>query len=290
MFRNVQCLKESSKMWTLTTFAYEIDRSHMDKRLQRPFSSIVARLLAILSHLDKTDCIVRVYCDDHDLYDRLVRDFPRVETVLRPVQTWPAYSFEAEMKRIVHNKVNGKNPEHISSDYSLIVLSKLDALLETAQIYPDATHMWLDAGYRWDISKLDKPYWPSLAHIYVPVKHFPFKFKNKYFGGCWGGSSRALLSLRKAYDELLPVLLQEGQPFTEETLMYRIHTQYPELFYNVNLHSTGPIPIGNLAEMIPFMVAGGEHSKMRKALSPYDMVLIVLAILCFVYLRPKLLH
>jgi hypothetical protein len=271
-------------MWTLTTFAYEIDRSLMPKQFQRPFSNIVSRLCTILDFLEQTDCIVRVYCEDQQLYDKLRIEFPKAEIVLKPLHTFPIFAIRSEVQAIVDRVKQGKYPEQLSADYSLIVLSKIDAMLETAAIYPDATHMWLDGGYRWDISALSDPYWPSLSQIYVPVKRFPLQFQNKFFGGCWGGSSRALMALKQAYEEFIPVLLKEGLPFTEETLMFRIHLAHPSLFYEVHMESKGFFPVGNLERMIFFMVAGHTHYNLRHMVSVYDIAALVL-VLSFVWFR-----
>jgi hypothetical protein len=267
-------------MWTLTTFAYEIDRSKMPQKYQRPFSDICEKLFAILNQLKGSDCVVRVYCDDEVLF-KVLKDYHWVETIRKPLHTWPAFAFTQEMQQIVDNFDNGTYPEQVSAQYSMAVLSKLDAMLETAQKYPELMHMWLDAGYRWDVSELNAPYWPSISQIYVPIKRFPLETKNKYFGGCWGGSARALMSLKDSFDEIVPRLIAAGQPFTEETVMQRVKDAHPSLIYDVNLHSRGPFPQGRLDQMIQFMVAGADHERLRKLVSFIDIGVLIFTFVLF---------
>lgn len=270
-------------MWTLTTFLYEIDRQTMPNIYRRSMTDMREKLSRIAQQLRDTDCCMRVYCDDTETYHAM-KMFPRVEVVMKPLNDWPIYAQEHKFQDIVSRVTSPRYPQDFSRHYSMAVLSKIDALLETAALYPTHTHMWMDAGYRWSVADLRAPNWTSVSKVYIPCKRFPLETKRRMFGGVWGGSTRSLLTLKNTFDEMVPSVIAEGLPFTEETVMMRVYDKYPSLIYPVDLHSMGPFPQGNLSDMVKFMVKGDAHVVLRHHFSTIDVAVAALLLVCVVAL------
>jgi hypothetical protein len=274
-------------MWTMTTFLYEIDRHGMPNVYRRTMTDMREKLCKIAEQVSDTECCMRVYCDDTETYHAM-KMYPRVEVVMKPLKEWPIYAKQDKFLSIVSRVNTPVFPQDFSHHYSMAVLSKIDALLETAALYPDHTHMWIDAGYRWTVKDLKEPNWSSLSKVYIPCKRFPFETKRRMFGGVWGGSARSLVQLKKSFEEVMPSLIDEGLPFTEESVMMRVYDKYPSLIFPVDLHSMGPFPQGTLFDMVRFMVKGDTHVMLRNHFSTIDIAVATVILVCIIALAmPK---
>lgn len=257
---------------TISTFWYEMDRSRCLPKFQRNRESYIERLVTIIKTCILNPTLhLKVYVESNEVKHEIITKFLNDEIdssifVVKPLCSWPKHRNFSKNIQIMLDSFKGttSTPETFSADYVCLNLSKIDAVIEHAKLVSASykNHIWIDGGYRWDISVLQKQ---GILNWNEDKIYFSECKPMQLMGGVFGGTINQLNFLNEQINSRISFHIAKAKPFTDQNVYSDVAKLFPDKFVRVPLYSQ--TKIGNylfgsavLERMLPAVLEGSKWS------------------------------